>query len=283
MLPPLTKPLEFAKIHRIVLDCKLGNAVPAASAVSLREALAKNLVRFMYQPKIELKTGTMIGTEVLARVVHPERGVFTPSQFLKGAHEADLLALSRLTLVNAVKMSTHFLEAGIALRPSINIGIDNLLQLPTADLILMHRADRDDWPGVLLEVPERQVARKIDTLAARVPALRRAGAALAVDNFGSGSFRLAILNQIPFAEIKIDRSVVTGCATDVGNANMCKAIVQTAHSFGSKAVAVGIATEAELQALFAMDCDIGQGYMLGKPISLQEFDALIASFKGRAA
>jgi EAL domain-containing protein (putative c-di-GMP-specific phosphodiesterase class I) len=283
MLPPLTKPLEFTKIHRIFLDCKLGSAVPVASGVSLREALAKNLIRFLYQPKVELKTGTMIGAEMLARVVHPERGLLAPSQFLKGADEEDLVALSRLTLVNAVKMSAHFLESGIALRASINIGIDNLLRLPIADLLLMHRPDRNDWPGVLLEVPERQVAGKIGPLTARFPALQRAGAALAIDNFGSGSFRLAILNQIPFAEIKIDRSLVEGCATNVGNANMCKAIVQTAHSFGSKAVAVGIATEADLQALFAMDCDFGQGYLLGKPLTRQEFDALIANFKGRAA
>lgn len=284
MLPPLIKPLEFAKIHRIVLERKRGATAPAAaSGVSLREALAKNLIKFLYQPKVELKTGIMIGTEVLARLAHPERGLLAPKEFLKGADEEDLTALARLTLVNAVKVSEHFLELGIALRPSINIGIDNVLRLPIADLVLMHRPDRNDWPGIVLEVPERQVASRIGPLAARFPGLRRAAAALAIDNFGGGSFRLGILNQIPFAEIKIDRSLVEGCGTNASNANMCKAIVQTAHSFGSKAVAVGISTEADLQALFAMDCDIGQGPMLGKPITLQEFDALIANFKGRAA
>lgn len=116
-----------------------------------------------------------------------------------------------------------------------------------------------------------------------MPGLRRAGVQLAIDNFGSGAFRLGVLNQASFAEIKIDRSLVDGCATAAGKANMCRAIVETAHSFGIKAVAVGVATEADLQALFAMDCDIGQGLMLGKPVTLQEFDELIANFKGQAA
>ncbi len=281
MLSPLIKPLEFAKIHRIILERKRGATASVASGVSLRDALAKNLIRFVYQPKVELKTGIMIGTEVLARVAHPERGLLAPKEFLKGADEEDLITLARLTLVNAVKVSAHFLELGIALRAAINIGADSLLRLPIADLVLMHRPDRNDWPGILLEVPERQAANKIGPLAARFAGLQRAGAALAIDNFGGGPFRLGILNQIPFAEIKIDRSLVEGCATS--NTNMCKAIVQTAHSFGSKAVAVGISTEADLQALFAMDCDIGQGHMLGKPLALQEFDAVIANFKGRAA
>ena len=283
MLPPLTKPLEFAKIHRIVLDRKLCAAGPATSTVSLREALAKNWIRFLYQPKVELKTGTMVGTEVLTRVAHPERGLLAPRQFLKGAHEEDLITLSRLTLVNAVKTSTHFLEHGIALRPSINIGIDNLLHLPTADLVLMHRPDRSDWQGVLLEVPERQVVARVDALVARSAALHRSGAALAIDNFGSGSFRLSVLNQLPFAEIKIDRSLVDGCATNADRASMCRSIIHTAHSFGCKAVAVGISTEADLETLFAMHCDIGQGLMLGQPITLQEFDKLVEAFKSRVA
>jgi len=283
MLPPLLKPLEFAKIHRIILDRKLGSPAPVASGVSLREALAKNLVKFLYQPKIELKTGTMIGTEVLARVAHAERGLLAPNVFLKGAHEEDLLTLARLALVNAVQTSAHFLESGIALRPSINIGVDNLLQLPTADLVLMHRPDRSNWPGILLEMPERQVSSKVGALTARVPGLRRAGVGLAIDNFGSGAFRLGILNQISFAEIKIDRSLVDGCATTAGKANMCRSIIETAHSFGCKAVAVGISTDTDLRALSAMGCDSGQGSLLGKPITLQQFDALIAKFKGQAA
>jgi EAL domain-containing protein (putative c-di-GMP-specific phosphodiesterase class I) len=90
------------------------------------------------------------------------------------------------------------------------------------------------------------------------------------------------LNQVPFSEIKIDRSLVEGCATNPGNAKICKTLIQMAHNFGCRAVAVGISAEADFQTVSQFDCDIGQGFLLGKPMSEPQIDALIASFKGSA-
>jgi EAL domain-containing protein (putative c-di-GMP-specific phosphodiesterase class I) len=283
MLPPIPKPIKFPTVHRIIQDqC---NHAPAAvpGGVSLKDALARSLIKFLYQPKFDLKTKTMIGVEAVARVAHPELGLLTPDQFLKGVDEDSLVKLSRIALVSAVKAGAHFQEAGIALQVAINMSVDVLLQLPVADLVSMHRSERTDWLGVILEVPERQVVSKIGSLKARFAALRQAGVAIAIDNFGCNPFCLATLNQIPFAEIKIDRSLVEGCAGNAGQANICKTIVQMAHNFGSRAVAVGISTHTDLKALSELDCDCGQGFLLGKPISMQDLDAWIARFNGRSA
>jgi EAL domain-containing protein (putative c-di-GMP-specific phosphodiesterase class I) len=88
-----------------------------------------------------------------------------------------------------------------------------------------------------------------------------------------------ILNQVPFSEIKIDRSVVEGCATNLGNAKVCKALIQMAHSLGCRAVAVGVSTPPDLQTL-RLDCDTGQGFLLAKPMTAQQIDSLITSSRG---
>ncbi len=283
MLAPMLKPITFAKVHRIILDRKLGTATTSSRAVALDEALARNWVKFHYQPKFDLKTKAIVGAEAMARVAHPEFGCLTPEHFLKGADEEALLKLSRLAVVEAVKAGARFHNMGVALQIAINIGVDNLLQLPVADLALLHRPEGGDWAGLLLEVPARQVVNRIESLRARFPSLLKSGVSIAIDNYGCGSISLDILGKIPFSEIKIDRSLVHGCATNKNNANICKTLIQLAHNFGSWAVAVGISAEADSRTLSEFDCDAGQGFLFGKPMSAQEIDALIADFKSRAA
>jgi len=283
MLPPLRKPIKVAAIHGIIRDRKL-SATPAPSGgVSLKDALAKKMVKFFYQPKLDLKTTAIVGAEVVARVVHPQLGLLTPDQFLKGADEEALRNLSRLALVSALRASAHFHETGAGLPLAINISVDNLLELPISDLVLMHRPECHNWAGLLLEVPERQVNNKIEHLKARAPKLKQSGVSIAIDNFGRGSSCLNTLNQVAFSEIKIDRSLVEGCASNSGNAKICLTLIQMAHNFGCRAVAVGISAEADFQTVSQFDCDMGQGFLLGKPMSEQQIDALIASSKGPAA
>jgi EAL domain-containing protein (putative c-di-GMP-specific phosphodiesterase class I) len=234
------------------------------------------MVRFLYQPKLDLRTGITTGAELLVRIAHPERGLLRPDQFMKGTDDDALVDLSRLALIEAVRSTAHFLQNGIKLLHSINIGLIPLLRLPIADLVLLHRPERTDWPGLLLEVPAQQVATKFDSLKARIPRLQQTGISIALDNFGLRAFDLKLLNEIPFAEIKIDRTLVEGCASSPGNANMCKTIIQMAHNFGSKAVGVGISAEADLRQLAQFGCDMGQGFLLGKPMDRQQMDAVVS-------
>jgi EAL domain-containing protein (putative c-di-GMP-specific phosphodiesterase class I)/ActR/RegA family two-component response regulator len=283
MLPPLQKPIKVATIHNVIRERRLGSAPAPSSGISLKEALAKKMVRFSYQPKLDFKTALVVGAEAVARIAHPQLGLLTPDQFLKGADEEALLNLSRLALVDALRTSAHFHELGAGMQLAINISVDNLLKLPICDLVLMHRPECADWSGLLLEVPERQVINKIELLKARAPKLQQSGISIGVDNVGRGSSCLSVLNQIPFAEIKIDRSLVEGCASNPGNARICKTLIQMAHNFGCRAVAVGISAEADFQAMAQLDCDLAQGFLLGKPVSVPEIDALIASFRSVAS
>jgi EAL domain-containing protein (putative c-di-GMP-specific phosphodiesterase class I) len=206
----------------------------------------------------------------------------TPDQFLKGAEQETLADLTRLAVINALKTSAHFHKRGVALEISINITADVLLQLPMADLILLHRPECSDWAGLILEIPERQIVNKMEPLQARLPKLRKCGASIAIDNFGRGSFSFETISRIPFSEIKIDRSLVEGFGNVSTNANICKTIIQIAHNFGCRAAAVGVSTPADLQLLTRLGCDTGQGFLLGKPMTVQQLDGMIAGFLGQA-
>jgi EAL domain-containing protein (putative c-di-GMP-specific phosphodiesterase class I) len=282
MLPPLRTPIKVATLHGIITEQKLGTAVSKRQGASLKEALTKNSLTFYYQPKIDLTAGMVVGAEVVARIVDPQLGIVTPDQFLKGAEQETLLDLTRLAVIEACRTSGRFHKLGVALEISINITADALLQLPMADLIVLHRPECSDWAGLILEIPERQVAHRMDTLQARLPKLRQAGASIAIDNFGKGSFAFDAISRMTFSEIKIDRSLVEGCANSSTNANVCKTIVQMAHNFGCRAVAVGISTANDLQFLTQLGCDMGQGYLLGRPMTAQQLDALVARFLGAA-
>ena len=281
MLPPLQKPVRMATLRDVIRSRKLDTAPARSSGVSLKDALAKKMVKFFYQPKIDLKTAVVSGAEAVARIDHPELGLLTPDEFLHDADEGALLDLSRLALLDALRASAHFHDSGARLQLAININMDNLLALPISDLVLLHRPESADWAGLLLEIPERQVINKIERLKARAINLQQAGVSLAIDNFGRGASSLDILNQVAFSEIKIDRSLVDGCATNSGNAKICKTLIQMAHNFGCRAVAVGISAEADFQTVLSLDCDMGQGFLLGKPMSVKQIDAMIAN-SGRA-
>jgi EAL domain-containing protein (putative c-di-GMP-specific phosphodiesterase class I) len=230
-----------------------------------------------------LKTNTIIGVEIVARVVHPKLGFLAPDQFLKGATEDDLLKLSELALESALAAKVHFHEMGVSLTPAINISAESLLRLPVSDIVLTHRMLFEGLTGVIFEIPERQFVSKAELIKARLPKLQRCGVSIAIDNFGRGPTHLDVLNQIPFSEIKIDRSIVENCAANASNAKMCKSFVQIAHNYGARATAVGISNDADFHKLREFGCDIGQGFLLGAPMQMEEIDALIAKFKNESA
>jgi len=278
MLPPLRMPIKVTTLHGIIREQKLGAPVVKGGGISLKDALARQIVTFFYQPKIDLKAGIIVGAEVVARIADPQSGLITPDQFLKGAEQETLLDLTRLAVVNALRTSDHFHKLGVALEISINITADVLLQLPMAELILLHRPECADWAGLILEIPERQIVNKMESLQARLPKLQQCGASIAIDNFGRGSCSLEAISRMSFSEIKIDRSLVEGCSSVSTNANICKTVIQIAHNFGCRASAVGVSTPADLALLTRLGCDMGQGFLLGKPMTAQQLDALVANF-----
>ena len=105
---------------------------------------------------------------------------------------------------------------------------------------------------------------------------------LAIDDFGRGYSSLVRLEELPFAELKLDRTFVADCGTDKVNAPLCKTVIDLAHNFGSIAVAIGIEKASDALALVSMGCDYGQGFLLGQPMPEERFMSLLRQRADRA-
>jgi EAL domain-containing protein (putative c-di-GMP-specific phosphodiesterase class I) len=275
MLPVLQKPVDFAAVRKIVQEQKLNTELVSPPDLSLKKAIASNWINFLYQPQVDLKKKMVVGAEAFVRVAHPQHGLLPPARFLGGASEEDLTELAAHAITEAVKTSATFFNAGVSLKFAVNINVETLAKLPVAILVEKHRPRDDQWPGLVFDVTETQVLTKTALLKSRIPGLQLAGVSVAIDNFGRGNSSFGILKELPFSEVKIDRSYVHGCAGDKGNANICKSMIELAHNFGSMASAVGIETSQDVRQLVALGCDVGQGYLFAKPMTEQELMGMV--------
>jgi len=178
------------------------------------------------------------------------------------------------------RTSAAFFNAGVPLKFAININVETLAKLPIAILVEKHRPPDDNWPGLVFDVTETQVVAKTALLKSRIPGLHQAGVSVAIDNFGRGNSSFGIFKELPFSEIKIDPSFVQGCASNAGNANVCKSMIQIAHNFSRSAVAVGIETSEDARTLVELGCDLVQGYIFGKPMTDSQLITMVTT--GRA-
>jgi EAL domain-containing protein (putative c-di-GMP-specific phosphodiesterase class I) len=275
MLPVLQKPVDVAAVRKVVQEQKLNTEAVSPPDLSLKKAIASNWISFLYQPQLDLKHKVVTGVEAFVRVTHPQHGVLPPARVLGGAGEEDLNALAAQAIASAVKASATFFNAGVPLKFAININLETLAKLPVALLVEKYRPQDDQWPGLVFDVTETQVLTKTALLKARIPGLKQANVSVAIDNFGRGNSSFGIFKELAFSEVKLDRSIVHGCAQNKGNANICKTMVELAHNFGSKASAVGIETQEDGQVLAGLGCDYGQGYLFAKPMTEQELMAMV--------
>ena len=264
MRPPLTKPFRAESIRHIIRDTHLANS--PLFVVGLDEALAKGWLELWYQPKIDLRRKALAGAEGLIRCRHPVQGILSPASFLTGVSESSHAALTEHVIVTALRDWDEFAATGVRLHTAVNTSIGALGNLSLPALIREHRSKSSDWPGLILEITESEMVRDARLMHEIATQLRIYGISFAIDDFGEGFSSFARLRDIPFAEIKLDQSFVKGSGTDERNAGICQTIINLAHNFGALAVAEGIENAADLQAVHRMDCDIGQGFLLARPM-----------------
>lgn len=251
------------------------DALHECPRIEIDEALRKGWFEFWYQPKIDLKRKRLAGAEALARIRHPTYGVMRPGAFVPVLGTASIERLTEYTLVATLQSWSVFQQAGFNLSLAINVPVSVLLALPIPALVEQYRPKSKYWPGVILEVLEDQIAREVKLAQAVAKHLQIDGIKIAIDNFGAGYSSLSSLRELPFSELKIDHSFVRSCASDAANAAICQTVIDLAHRFGSAAVAEGIESRADLQALTAMGCDFGQGALIAPPMALEQFLELL--------
>lgn len=299
MLPVLAKPFRLEAIRTLIKELELPakglspaphskDSTQAATedselmtqgsptpSIRLSEALADDQIEFWYQAIVDLEGNYLRAVELLARVRHPEYGVLSPGAFVPDADAQALAALTERAIIHGFRDWHAFAAVGIHLKLAINIPVSVLTTLPILTLIQEHRPADPNWPGLTLEVTEDDIIEDIALAHEVATQLRLHDISLSIDDFGNGYSSLARFREIPFSEIKIDRGFVTNCAHDDVKGGMCQTIIDLAHRFGKVAVAEGIENAADLKALCRMGCDMGQGYLIARPMPRDQFLALL--------
>jgi EAL domain-containing protein (putative c-di-GMP-specific phosphodiesterase class I) len=247
----------------------------------LRRGVARGELVVYYQPIVSLATGAMSGVEALVRWQHPQRGLLMPDEFIPVAEETGLIReLGRQVLVAACAETRRWQGDHPDLPPlsvSVNVSPKQLQD----DRILAHVADALDVSGLpasslVLEITE--TAMMLDTEAARgrFHALKAVGVRLAVDDFGIGYSSLGRLESFPIDILKIDRAFVAAMdRADGDRAPLAQAILALAQALQLDAVAEGVETRAQAEALMAFGCERAQGYLFARPMSADALDAFL--------
>lgn len=234
----------------------------------LSRAIGAGRMAVAYQPIVDLSTGATVSHEALVRLRTPDGRILPPVDFLGIARSAGLIAaLDRIVLTQALGDYTAR-RGGLAVGGglSVNAEADELRDpdFPLHVLSSLHAAGAS--PTILtIEVTESVLMQFDETVVANVTSLRSAGVRFAIDDFGTGYSSLAQLRQLRADVIKIDRSFVMGVDDDPESANIVSTIISLGHRLDLIAVAEGIETREQAEALRRMGCDLGQGYLFGRP------------------
>jgi len=252
---------------------------------SLRKALATGeQLHLVYQPKFGVAGGDLVGVEALLRWQHPEYGLVPPSRFIPLAEETDLIIpLGTWVIEQASEQAARWRDDGFGGVPvAINVSsrqfhYGNLVQTVEAALL---RFGLD--PGLVeLELTEGTLIEDVELARRTLERLREVGVRVSVDDFGTGYSSLSYLKQFPIDALKIDRSFIDGITDNQDDAAISTAIIRMGHSLRMEVIAEGVETERQLDVLRELECDVAQGFLLGRPGTPDQIEALVG--RGRPA
>lgn len=240
----------------------------------LRESLGCNHFILYYQPKVNTRTGQIVGMEALIRWRHPERGFVSPATFISIAEETGLIIpLGEWVLRRACAQAKAWQQAGLPpLRVSVNLSVAQFKHAELQNTVIDALADAKLKPEYLeLELTESLLMENLDTSVAQLEELKAIGVYLSIDDFGTGYSSLSYLKRFPIDALKIDRSFIQDIATDASDATIVTATINLGHNLGHKVIAEGVETQAQLEFLRMLQCDEIQGYLLSKPLPPKQF------------
>ena len=250
----------------------------------LDEAIDRGEVWVAYQPKLELATRRIIGAEALARWTHPEKGPIAASEFVAAAEQSN--RIGKLTdfvleqeVAAAAQINKRGTEFNIAVNLSARLLTDKGFTLRLSALLARHRLPAERLTLELTETAALTGGEGLDMMGR----LRDLGINIAIDDYGTGLSTLDYLKKIPANEIKIDQSFVKGIVDNRSDRLMVQSTIGLAHSLGRKVVAEGVEHREILDVLGIMNCDIAQGFAIGRPMSLDSLTRRLASERKRGA
>ncbi|MEZ4598179.1 MAG: EAL domain-containing protein [Syntrophotaleaceae bacterium] len=241
---------------------------------ALRYASANHELLLLYQPKVLLKTGQVTGGEALLRWRHPQLGILSPDRFVPIAEESGLIIpIGQWVLQNACRQAVLFNQhSSFPFKVAVNLSTRQFVQhdlVGEVKTILRETGCRGQW--LEFEITESLMIDDNRKIRKTLETLRALGISIAIDDFGTGYSALNYLRRFPMDVLKIDRSFVDGIDSDPRKAGLVKAFISVGQALEMDIVAEGVETEAQSSLLQQLGCRLGQGYLFGKPQSLEVF------------
>ena len=250
----------------------------------LRRALDGGEIVVHYQPLLDLQRGDVVGVEALVRWAHPHEGLLAPEDFIPMAEPTQLITrITATVLGQALEQSALWRAEGIALDVSVNVSARDLLDPGFPDLVDRLLTEHGVPAGSLqLEVTERAVLEDPDEAGATLHLLGALGVRVSLDDFGAGRSSLGRLRDLPFDQLKIDRSFIAGIQADDRDLQITRSAIDLGHSLDMGVVAEGLESPADWHRLAALGCDAAQGFALSHPLPADELEAWLYSRVRRA-
>jgi diguanylate cyclase (GGDEF)-like protein/PAS domain S-box-containing protein len=248
--------------------------------VDLNSGIRARELLLHYQPKLDLRTGIVVGCEALVRWQHPQQGILMPDSFLPLAEVGDTIhALTEFVIEEAILQQRKWLRQGIDLHVAVNLSARNLIDdricLQLERLILEHELP----PGTLeLEITETALMHDPNRAIALLERIARLGVHLSIDDFGTGYSSLSYLRRLPIDTLKIDRSFIHDMVAKPQDAVIVQSIITLGHNLDLTVIAEGVEDAAVLDCLQAMDCDHIQGYFLSRPLPAAQIPDWLAAY-----
>jgi diguanylate cyclase (GGDEF)-like protein len=239
----------------------------------LRQALEANQLRLHYQPKVDLKTRSVVGAEALLRWPHPKRGLVPPAEFIPLVEQTGLIRdLTRWVIARAAEEAKLFERGGRSLPIAVNVSARNLHDMRLledfGEALLEHRL-----PPERMQVEVTESAVMADPIRAGevLQRLSGRGVRISIDDFGTGYSSLGMLRRLPVTELKIDGTFVRGMVGDgASDTAIVRSTSELAHNLGLSVVAEGVEDQWTLDMLATFGCDQAQGYYIARPMAAGE-------------
>lgn len=252
------------------------------SIEQIRQGLDKNEFVLYYQPKVNMRTGAVIGAEALIRWQHPERGLLPPSAFLPIIEEhAISIEIGDWVINQALWQMSQWRSNGLNICVSVNVGALQLQQGHFVMRLSQQLAAHADVPpsNLELEILETSALEDITDIAELMHQCHQLGVHFAVDDFGTGYSSLTYLKRLPAELLKIDQSFIRDMLDDPDDLAIVKGVIGLAHAFHRNVIAEGVETIAHGQLLLAQDCELAQGYGIARPMPASEIPHWVASWR----
>ena len=270
--------------NRITLfDANLDNEIKYRSQLLLRieEAFSNNELVMYYQPKVNMRLGTVFGAEALIRWQHPQRGLLVPADFMPHIeHHYMEFAIGYWVIETGLAQISQWQEAGLSISISVNVSA-SLLQDP--DFVPKLRALLAKYPQVdpmalELEILESTAMHDITAIILVIQTCQQLGVSFSVDDFGTGYSSLTCLRRLPVETLKIDQSFVRDLLFDREDYSIVQGVIALARAFGRKVIAEGVENIETGEELLDLGCDLAQGFGIARPMPADQLPDWIGSW-----